>query len=486
MSTQSVSVSGVKVIPAKQRKIKTVAVLGSGVMGSSIALHYAGVGLNVFLLDIVTPGLSEEDSRKPALRNKMVNDMLAAAVKRNPSNVYDKSFVARVKTGNFEDNLSWVKEADWIIEVVVENLQVKKQVFEKVEQFRKPGTLITSNTSGIPIHQMAEGRSDDFRAHFCGTHYFNPPRYLRLLEIIPTPETHPEVVDFLMHYGDLYLGKQTVLCKDTPAFIANRVGVFSIAAVIKLMLEMDMTIDEIDALTGTLIGKPKSATFRTTDVVGLDTMIKVMKGAYENLPNDEFREVMQVPSWIMDMNERKWHGDKTGQGFFKKTKGADGKKAFSTLNWKTMEYEPSQKVKSATIEAGKKEENLNKRLVILSQQKDKHADFLRKLTAYVNAYVSLRIPEISDELYRIDDAMRAGFGWELGPFEQWDAIGIAKGVEVLKSLNFPYGKWVDNMLAAGHTSFYKLDNGVKKYYDINSGSYLPIPGRESLIILPDL
>jgi 3-hydroxyacyl-CoA dehydrogenase len=212
--------------------------------------------------------------------------------------------------------LSWIKEADWIIEVVVERLDIKKLVFEKVEKFRRPGTLITSNTSGIPIHLMAEGRSDDFKAHFCGTHFFNPPRYLRLLEIIPTPHTHPEVVDFLMKYGDLYLGKQTVLCKDTPAFIANRVGVFSIAAVIKLMQEMDLTVDEVDALTGTLIGKPKSATFRTTDVVGLDTMIKVMQGAYDNLPNDEYRDVLQVPDWILKMNENKWWGDKIRSGFW--------------------------------------------------------------------------------------------------------------------------------------------------------------------------
>ena len=240
----------VQVTPAKSRKIKTVAVLGSGVMGSRIALHYANIGLKVFLLDIVTPKLSEEDAKKPALRNKMVNDALAFALKSNPSPVYDKSFAARITTGNFDDNLSWIKNADWVIEVVVENLAIKQSLFEKVEQFRKPGTLITSNTSGIPIHLMAQGRSDDFRAHFCGTHYFNPPRYLRLLEIIPTPETDKEVIDFLLEYGSLYLGKQTVLCKDTPAFIANRVGVFSIAAVLKLQQEMGLTVDEIDALSG--------------------------------------------------------------------------------------------------------------------------------------------------------------------------------------------------------------------------------------------
>ncbi len=482
MEAAATEKKAVQVTPAKARKIKTVAVLGSGVMGSRIAMHYANIGLKVYLLDIVTPGLSEADAKKPALRNKLVNDALSFAIKSNPSPIYDKNFVGRITTGNFDDNLSWIKNADWIIEVVVERLDIKQQVFEKVEKYRKPGTLITSNTSGIPIHLMAQGRSDDFRAHFCGTHFFNPPRYLRLLEIIPTKETHQEVIDFLMHYGDLYLGKQTVLCKDTPAFIANRVGVFSIAAVIKLMQEMDMTIDEVDAITGTLIGKPKSATFRTTDVVGLDTMIKVMKGAYDNLPNDEYRDVMQVPDWIMKMNENKWWGDKSGQGFFKKSKDASGKKSFSTLDWKTMEYKPSGKTKSATTEL-KSVEDLKKRLPLLAKQKDKHGDFLRKLTYYVSSYVSNRIPEISDELYRIDDAMRAGFGWEIGPFEQWDAIGVEASTRAMKEAGFKVNAWVDEMLAAGFKTFYKVENGVQKYYDVNSKGYKAIPGRESFIIL---
>ncbi|MFN8277184.1 MAG: 3-hydroxyacyl-CoA dehydrogenase family protein [Chitinophagales bacterium] len=310
----------VQVQPANVRKIKNVAVLGAGVMGSRIALHYANIGLKVTLLDIVTPGLSEADAKKPALRNKKVNDELAFALKSNPSPVYDKAFASRITTGNFDDNSDLLKQADWIIEVVVENLEVKKKVFANVEKFRKPGTLITSNTSGIPIHLMTEGRSDDFKAHFCGTHYFNPPRYLRLLEIIPTADTHPEVVKFLMNYGDVFLGKQTVLCKDTPAFIANRVGVFSICAVFQLQQELDMTVDEIDALTGTFIGKPKSATFRTTDVVGLDTMVKVAKGAYDNLPNDERRDIFKVPTYVEEMVKNNWIGDKAGQGFFKKKK----------------------------------------------------------------------------------------------------------------------------------------------------------------------
>src|ERR1043165_671593 len=477
----------VNVTPAKARKIKTVAVLGAGVMGSRIALHYANIGLKVYLLDIVTPKRSEEDAKKPALRNKLVNDALAFALKSNPSPVYDKAFASRITTGNFDDNLAWVKNADWIIEVVMERLDVKQSLFEKVDALRKPGTLVTSNTSGIPIHLMAEGRSDDFRAHFCGTHYFNPPRYLPLLEIIPQTETHPEVISFLMEYGSLFLGKQTVLCKDTPAFIANRVGVFSIATVLKLQQEMDMTVDEIDALTGTFIGKPKSATFRTTDVVGLDTMVKVAKGAYDNLPNDERRENFNLPAFITKMVENNWIGDKAGQGFFKKTKDASVKKSFSTLNVKTLEYEPTnKKPKLPVLEGGKQIEDLKARLKFIAKQTDKGANFLNTLSYYVNEYVSKRIPEIADELYRIDDAMRGGFFWSMGPFEQWDNVGVRASAEKMKAAGFTVAPWVDEMLAAGNEVFYKVENGVKKYYYLPSKSYRPIPGRDAFVILSDI
>lgn len=487
MQTAVTEKKGLQVIPSKSRKIKTVAVLGAGVMGSRIALHFANIGLKVFLLDIVTTKLSEEDSKKPVMRNKKVNDELAFAIKSNPSPVYDKSFASRITTGNLEDNLAWIKSADWVIEVVVENLEIKKALFEKIEQFRKPGTLITSNTSGIPIHLMAQGRSDDFRAHFCGTHFFNPPRYLRLLEIIPTPETHPEVTDFLMHYGDLYLGKQTVLCKDTPAFIANRIGVFSICAIFKLQQEMDMTIDEIDALTGTFIGKPKSATFRTTDVVGLDTMVKVAKGAYDNLSKDERRDIFKVPDFINTMVEKNWIGDKAGQGFFKKTKDTKGKKSYSTLNVKTMEYEPSNRKPNLPIlAAGKVLDNLHDRLKLTVRSNDKGAKFLNTLFFQTYEYVSKRIPEIADELYKIDDAMRAGFGWSLGPFEQWDVVGVPKTVEVMKANGFSVAPWVEEMLAAGNTSFYKVENGFRKFYDVATKSYRSIPGRDAFIILSDI
>src|SRR5580698_3430008 len=362
------------------RIIKKVAVLGSGVMGSRIACHFAGVGLQTLLLDIAPKELTEAEKAKkltlehPAVRNRIVNEALAAAIKSNPSPVYTKEVAERIRTGNFTDNMKDIAGCDWIIEVVVERLDIKQQVFAEVEKYRKPGTLVSSNTSGIPIHLMAEGRSEDFKKHFCGTHFFNPPRYLRLLEIIPTPYTDPAVVEFLLHYGDLYLGKTTVLCKDTPAFIANRIGVYGIMAIFGLLDKLNLTIDEVDALTGPLIGRPKSATFRTADVVGIDTLVKVAHGVAENCPNDEQRAVFRIPAWLDKMVANNWLGDKTGQGFFKKTKGQGGEKEILTLNLKTLEYGPRQKPKFASVEAAKVVDDLRTRLKILSQGTDKGAE----------------------------------------------------------------------------------------------------------------
>ncbi|MFM8710648.1 MAG: 3-hydroxyacyl-CoA dehydrogenase family protein, partial [Sphingomonadales bacterium] len=323
------------------RNIRNVAVLGSGVMGSRIACHFAGVGLHVLLLDIVPAGSTVADGA--AARNRIVNEALQAALKSNPSPVYDKEVVKRISTGNFEDNLRELNTCDWIIEVVVERLDIKQQLFEKVEQYRRPGTIISSNTSGIPIAMMAAGRSEDFRKHFCGTHFFNPPRYLKLLEIIPTDDTDPALVDFLMHYGDLHLGKTTVTCKDTPAFIANRIGVFGIMAIMHLKQQLQLSIDEIDALTGPIIGRPKSATFRTADVVGIDTMVKVAGGVAANCPNDEAHALFAIPDWLQKMVDNNWLGDKTGQGFFKKTKNEAGKKEILTLDLETLTYHPRKK-----------------------------------------------------------------------------------------------------------------------------------------------
>ncbi len=463
-----------------KRSIRKVAVLGSGVMGSRIACHFAGIGVPVLLLDMVPKGA--EESTKPAERNKLVNDALQAAIKSNPSPVFTKDVVKKITTGNFDDNLKEIAGCDWIIEVVVERLDIKQMIYEKVEKFRKPGTLITSNTSGIPIHMMAEGRSDDFKKHFCGSHFFNPPRYLRLLEIIPTTYTDPEVVDFLMEYGDLYLGKTTVLCKDTPAFIANRIGIFSIMNIFHIMEKLGLSIDEVDALTGPIIGRPKSATFRTADVVGIDTLVKVAKGVADNCPDDEAKDIFKIPTWLDTIVTNNWLGDKTGQGFFKKIKSAEGKEIL-TLNLKTMEYGPRSKPKFASIDAAKPIEDLKQRIKMLSASADKAGEFYKLFHYSLFSYISLRIPEISDEIYRVDDAMKAGFGWEIGAFETWDVLGVAKTVEAMKVAGYKVAGWVDEMLASGATNFYKVEAGKRLYYDIPSKTYKALPGGEAFLIL---
>ena len=463
-----------------KRSIKKVAVLGSGVMGSRIACHFAGIGLQVLLLDMVPKGA--EKSTSPSERNKLVNDALQAAVKSNPSPVFTKEVIKRITTGNFDDQLKDIAGYDWIIEVVVERLDIKQLIYEKVEKFRKPGTLITSNTSGIPIHMLAEGRSEDFKKHFCGTHFFNPPRYLRLLEIIPTPYTDPEITDFLLEYGDLYLGKTTVLCKDTPAFIANRIGVFSIMSIFHIMNQLGLSIDEVDALTGPVIGRPKSATFRTADVVGIDTLVKVAKGVADNCPDDEAKNIFTIPSWLDTVVTNNWLGDKTGQGFFKKIKSASGKEIL-TLNLQTMEYGARVKPKFASLETAKPIDDLKQRIKMLNSGTDKAGEFYRLFHYSLFSYISHRIPEISDEIYRLDDAMQAGFGWEIGAFETWDTLGVAKTIQAMKAAGFTPSTWVEEMLAAGAESFYKVENGKRMYYDILSKSYKAIPGGDAFLIL---
>jgi 3-hydroxyacyl-CoA dehydrogenase len=463
------------------RIIRKVAVLGSGVMGSRIACHFAGVGIKVLLLDIVPKEAVDSDNK--AARNKLVNDALQAAIKSNPSPVYTKDVVKRIATGNFTDNMKEIADCDWVIEVVVERLDIKQQVFTEVEKYRRPGTLITSNTSGIPIHLMAEGRSDDFKKHFCGTHFFNPPRYLRLLEIIPTPHTDQSIVDFLVHYGDLHLGKTTVLCKDTPAFIANRIGVYGIMAIFKLVEKMGLNIDEIDALTGPIIGRPKSATFRTADVVGIDTLVKVAKGVYDNCASDEHRDTFIIPAWLEKMVAENKLGDKTGQGFFAKRKGEKGEKEIYTLDLKTFEYKPRTKPKFGTVEAAKPIDDLNTRLKALCTGMDKAGDFYRQFHYGLFSYISHRIPEISDEIYRVDDAMMAGFGWEIGAFESWDVLGVENTAKRMRDAGHTVAGWVDEMLATGAKTFYKVENGKRLCYDIASKSYKPLPGGDAFIVM---
>ena len=474
------------------RAIRKVAVIGSGVMGSRIACLFAGIGVQVLLLDIVPSEITDTEKAKgltiesKVVRNRIVNDALQSTLKSKPSAVYTSSVAHNIETGNINDDLHRIAECDWIIEVVIERLDIKQKVFEQIEQYRRPGTLITSNTSGIPIHLMAEGRSDDFQQHFCGTHFFNPPRYLRLLEIIPAPNTLPEVIRFVEEYGDRHLGKTTVLCKDTPAFIANRVGVFGFMAVFHAMLQLQLNVDEIDALTGPVMGRPSSATFRTGDIVGLDTLVHVAKGLLASVPNDEAIDLFKLPDFLEQMVGNKWLGDKTGQGFYKKSKDAEGKSQILTLDLSTMEYVPKQKVHFTTLDSAKQIDNLPQRLKVLYAGKDKAGDFYRLFHQLLFAYVSHRIPEISNELYKIDDGIKAGFGWEVGAFETWDILGVANIMADLTAAHIAVAPWVQQMLDTGNVTFYKTENGQRKYYDINDGIYKPIPGSSSFIILEHL
>jgi 3-hydroxyacyl-CoA dehydrogenase len=475
-----------------KRKIKNVAVLGSGVMGSRIACHFANIGVEVLLLDIVprelndkekSAGLSTDD---PVFRNRIVNDSLNFALKSKPSPIYHKDFASRIRTGNFEDDMSQIADSDWIIEVVVENLDIKKKVFTEVEKHRKPGTLITSNTSGIPMNLMCQERSEDFVKHFAGTHFFNPPRYLQLLEIIPGPQSDPQVIEFLMDYGSKFLGKTTVLCKDTPAFIANRVGIYAILKVVESMEKFGLNIDQIDKLTGPVIGRPKSATFRTSDVVGLDTLIKVADNLYKGLEKDEARDTFKLPETVRKMEENNWLGDKTGQGFYRKVKDENGKSQILTLDLNSFEYKPKEKPKFETLEQTKSIEKLSPRFKVLLNGKDVAGDFYRDSFYGLFQYVTNRIPEISDELYKIDQAVCAGFGWEMGPFETWDAAGLEDTLEKMEKAGYKAAKWVYDMVGSGNKSFYKVDGGLRTYYNINSGKYEAIPGTADFIILDNL
>ncbi|MCF6167789.1 3-hydroxyacyl-CoA dehydrogenase/enoyl-CoA hydratase family protein [Lutibacter sp.] len=474
-----------------KRPIKKVAVIGSGIMGSGIACHFANVGVEVLLLDIIPRELNASEKAKgltledKAVRNRLVNDSLKASLKSKPSPIYNKKFADRISTGNLEDDISKIKDVDWIIEVVVERLDIKQLVFEKIEKYRKPGTLISSNTSGIPIKFMNEGRSEDFQQHFAVTHFFNPPRYLKLFEVIPGPNCKQEVTDFLMMYGEKFLGKTSVLAKDTPAFIGNRVGIFGIMSLFHQVKELGLTVEEVDKLTGPVIGRPKSATFRTVDVVGLDTLVHVANGIYENCPNDEAHELFKLPDFINKMMENKWLGSKTKQGFYKRVV-ENGKKAILALDLDTLEYRPSKKVKFATLEMTKTIDNVIDRFKVLIKGKDKAGEFYRKNFASMFGYVQNRIPEISDELYRLDDAMKAGFGWGHGPFQIWDAIGIEKGIELMQAENIPVANWVTEMLESGNKSFYTIEDGAKYYYAIPSKKQEKIPGQDSFIILDNI
>ena len=475
-----------------KRRIKKVAVIGSGIMGSGIACHFANIGVEVLLLDIVPRELTEKEEKQgktlkdPSVRNRIVNDALQTSLKSNPSPIYHKDFAKRIETGNLEDDISKIKDADWIIEVVVERLDIKQQVFENLEKHRTPGTLISSNTSGIPIKFMTEGRSDDFKKHFCGTHFFNPPRYLKLLEIIPGTDTSKEVLEFLNEYGEKFLGKTTVVAKDTPAFIGNRVGIFSIMSLFHMVKDMDMTIEEVDKLTGPVIGRPKSATFRTVDVVGLDTLVHVANGLYDNVPKDERHDLFKLPSFIEKMMEHKWLGSKTGQGFYKKIRNDDGSSDIKSLDLETLEYRDRKSAKFDTLEKTKSIDAVADRFPVLIEGKDKAGEFYRKNFAALFAYVQNRIPEITDTLYKIDDAMKAGFGWQHGPFQIWDAIGLDKGIQLMKDEGFEVADWIHKLSESNQNSFYNIKSGKTYFYDIDQKSHQKIPGQDAFIILDNI
>jgi len=469
------------------RRINKVAVLGSGVMGSGIACHFANIGLDVLLLDIVPRDLSEAEQSKgltlndKVVRNRIVNDSLTAALKSKPSPIYMQSFAKRITTGNFDDDLAKIKDCDWVIEVVIERLDIKQQVFEKVEKFRKPGSLITSNTSGISVEKMIEGRTEDFQKHFCGTHFFNPPRYLQLFEIIPTSKTSPEVLDFLADYAGRFLGKTPVLAKDTPAFIANRVGTFSIMELFNNVEQLGLTIPEIDKLTGPVIGRAKSATFRTADIVGLDTLVHVANNIRE-MTHDESNDAFKIPAYLQKMLDNKWLGSKTKQGFFKKV-DEGGEKKFLSLDFGTLDYVEAPRPKFSVFEKTKGIDDLRQRMPILLSDNGKAGDFYRGSFYSLFQFVSNRIPEITPDLYKVDDAMNAGFGWKLGPFQTWDAVGVADTVKVMEEAGKKPSQWIYDMLGAGITSFYTVKDGKKLYFDIPSKSYREIPGQEALLSL---
>lgn len=473
-----------------ERKIRKAAVLGSGVMGAGIAAHLANVGIPVYLLDIVPRELTEEESRKglsltdPVVRNRLAQAGKERLLKEKPAPLYDKKNVELITVGNFEDHLSYLADADWIIEVVVENLAVKQSVLAMVEESRKPGSIVSSNTSGVSINEMCEGRSEEFRKHFLGTHFFNPPRYLKLLEIIPGQDTDPAVVDFMMHFGEHVLGKGTVLCKDTPNFIANRIGTYGLQVSIQEMVNLGLGVDEVDGLTGPVIGRPKSATFRTLDVVGLDTYVHVANNVKNKSQDEAEKAVFEVPAFILQMVEKRWIGQKAGQGFFKQIKSAQGKEILA-LDVQTLEYRPSVKAKFPSLDAAKAARTLPEKLKALVYGKDKGSQFVWNVLKKVLLYAADKAYEIADDIVAVDQAMKWGFGWELGPFETWDAIGVEKSVARMREEGEKIPALVEELLASGKTSFYQKQAGQVAVFSIG-GRYKDVESKREHINLAAL
>jgi 3-hydroxyacyl-CoA dehydrogenase len=478
------------------RRIEKVAVIGAGTMGARIAAHLANAGIPCYLLDIVPSTLTDEEKRKnltvqnPSVRNRIVLAGLDAAKKSRPAAFFTPETARLVTPGNLEDNLDWCGQADWIIEAVAENLEIKRGLFTRIEAVRKPGTIVTSNTSGLPIHLIAEGRSEDFQQHWAGTHFFNPPRYMKLVELVAGPKTKPEVIATLDEICDLRLGKGVVRAKDTPNFIANRIGTFAMLNVLRQMQALDMTVEEVDACTGPAIGQPKSATFRTADLVGLDILAHVVRNIYENVPDDESREMYRLPSFVEEMLKRGWLGEKTGQGFYKRVKKG-GDSEILTLDLKTMEYRPRQKAKFASIEAGKQMDDTRSRLralisPALEGKGDKANQFLWGCLSGSALYAARRVPEIAGTIVDVDRAMRWGFAWELGPFEIWDAIGVEQMAGALEKQGAALPPIVQKLLASPKKSFYESEKGTARYFDLNSGIHKPVEEPSGIIILKSM
>lgn len=458
------------------RRVKHVTVLGSGIMGTGIACHLANAGLRVLMLDLPS---------EHGPRNRIADEALKKALKSKPAPLYVNRYVNRITTGNFEDDMHRISESDWIIEVVVERLDIKRQLFEKVEEHRKEGTLITSNTSGIPIHLMAEGRSEDFIQNFCGTHFFNPPRYMGLLEIIPAGNTDPEVAEFLLSFGRDVLGKTTVLCKDTPAFIANRIGVYGMFQIFSLAGQLGLTPTDVDKLTGPALARPKTGTFRLGDLVGLDTAVKVIHGVKENCPDDDQIQELEIPDFIDFLIDNEFYGNKSGKGFYEKTDQKDdsGSSVILSLDLNEKTYSPTEKPNLESIDLARQIDNDHNRIKALYSFEDRGGELVKSSLNALFAYASNRIPEISDNLYSIDDALRAGFAWEYGPFEYWDILGLEETIRSAEEQGYKVAGWVHEMLDKGFFSFYKFEEGVRYYYDIEEGGYLPLENISDIIVL---
>ncbi|UAL46862.1 enoyl-CoA hydratase/isomerase family protein [Sutcliffiella horikoshii] len=467
-----------------KQSIKKAAVIGSGVMGSGIAAHLANVGIPTILLDIVPNKLTSEEEQKgltlsdKVIRNKFTNTAVQKLLKQKPAPLTSKSNIALIEAGNLEDDIAKIADCDWVIEVIVENLEIKKQLFEKVDSHRKPGSIISSNTSGISIEAMAEGRSEDFKKNFLGTHFFNPPRYLKLLEVIPTKDTSPEVVSFIKTFGEDVLGKGIVLAKDTPNFIANRIGTYGLLVTVNEMLEGGYSVGEVDSVTGPAIGRPKSATFRTLDVVGLDTFIHVANNVYEKVEGKE-QEVFRIPDFMNKMKEKGWLGSKSGQGFFLK----QGKEILE-LNPETLEYDARKKLKTPALEMSKQAKGYSNKMKALVYADDRAGNLIWSILAPVLSYSAELLGEIADDIVAIDQAMKWGFGWDHGPFETWDAIGLEQSVLKMKEDGITVPKWVDEMLANGHRSFYKKDGGTTLFYE--NGTYKALEVNPKVVHLKTL